>query len=77
MYATPVILPLSAVPEKYKFIMLLNPMTGIIETFKYAFLNTGQFSWGLLTYSLIFTVIVFILGLLIFNKTEKNFMDTV
>jgi lipopolysaccharide transport system permease protein len=77
MYATPVILPLSAVPEKYQFIMLANPMTGIIETFKYAFLGAGSFSIGLFAYSIIFTVIVFVIGLLIFNKTEKNFMDTV
>lgn len=77
MYATPVILPLSAVPEKYQFIMLANPMTGIIETFKYAFLGAGSFSIGLLAYSITFTVIVFLVGLLIFNKTEKNFMDTV
>jgi lipopolysaccharide transport system permease protein len=77
MYATPVILPLSAVPEKYQFIMLANPMTGIIETFKYAFLSAGSFSLGLLTYSITFTIIVFLVGLLIFNKTEKNFMDTV
>jgi lipopolysaccharide transport system permease protein len=77
MYATPVILPLSAVPEKYRLIMLVNPMTGIIETFKYAFLGTGEFSISLVTYSLIFTILVFFAGLLIFNKTEKNFMDTV
>jgi lipopolysaccharide transport system permease protein len=77
MYATPVILPLSAVPDKYKLIMMLNPMTGIIETFKYAFLGTGGFSWALLGYSASFTIIVFFIGLLVFNKTEKNFMDTV
>ncbi|MGM9506778.1 ABC transporter permease [Larkinella sp. GY13] len=77
MYATPVILPLSAVPEKYKFIMLINPMTGVIETFKYGFLGIGTFSWGLLGYSAGFTIIVFLVGLMIFNRTEKNFMDTV
>jgi len=77
MYATPVILPLSAVPEKYRLIMLLNPMTGIIETFKYGFFGTGSFSWGLLGFSTAFTIIVFLIGLLIFNKTEKNFMDVV
>jgi len=77
MYATPVILPLSAVPEKYRLIMLMNPMTGIIETFKYGFFGTGSFSWGLLGFSTAFTIIVFLIGLLIFNKTEKNFMDVV
>ncbi len=77
MYATPVILPLSAVPEKYKFVMVFNPMTGIIETFKYGFFGLGTMQWMLLVYSVIFTVIVFLVGLIIFNRTEKNFMDTV
>lgn len=77
MYATPVILPLSAIPAKYQPIMLANPMTGILETFKYGFFGTGIFSWGLLTYSAVFTVVVFLVGLVIFNKTEKNFMDVV
>ncbi len=77
MYATPVILPLSAVPDKYKFVMLINPMTGIIETFKYSFFGLGTMQWGLLSYSVLFTISIFFIGLIIFNKTEKNFMDTV
>ncbi len=77
MYATPVIIPLSAVPAKYKFIVLANPMTGVLETFKYSFFGTGTFSWSLLSFSTGFTLIVFIVGLAIFNRTEKNFMDTV
>lgn len=77
MYATPVILPLSAIPARYKFFVLANPMTGVLETFKYSFFGTGTFSWLLLGYSTGFTLIVFIVGLAVFNKTEKNFMDTV
>jgi lipopolysaccharide transport system permease protein len=77
MYATPVILPLSAVPEKYKIIMLINPMTGIIETFKFGFFGMGTLQWGLLGYSAVFTLFIFLTGLVIFNRTEKNFMDTV
>jgi lipopolysaccharide transport system permease protein len=77
MYATPVIIPLSAVPDKYKFVMTFNPMTGIIETFKFGFFGIGCMQWGLLLYSIIFTIGIFITGLIIFNKTEKNFMDTV
>ncbi len=77
MYATPVILPLSAVPDKYKLIMLLNPMSGVVEIFKYSFLSSGSFSWNLLAYSGGFTIFIFLFGLLVFNKTEKNFMDTV
>ncbi len=77
MYATPVIIPLSAIPAKYKPIMLANPMTGVIETFKYGFFGTGTFSWPLLSYSIGFSLIAFLIGLAVFNKTEKNFMDTV
>ncbi len=77
MYATPVILPLSAVPAKYLPIMVANPMTGILETFKYGFFGTGTFSLALLGYSAGFTILVFLFGLIIFNKTEKNFMDVV
>jgi lipopolysaccharide transport system permease protein len=77
MYATPVIYPISTIPEKYRWIILANPMTGIIETFKYGFLGIGTFNWYYLAYSAGFTVVVFLLGLAIFNRTEKNFMDTV
>jgi lipopolysaccharide transport system permease protein len=77
MYATPVILPLSAIPDKYRVFMIANPMTGVLETLKYSFFGTGTFSWELLGYSAGFTVIVFLLGLVVFNHTEKNFMDVV
>ncbi len=77
MYATPVIYPLSTAPEKYRWIIELNPITSIVETFRYGFLGAGQFDIYLLTYSIAFTAIVLVLGTLIFNKTEKSFMDTV
>lgn len=77
MYATPVILPLSAIPDTYQALMLANPMTGVLETLKYSFFGTGTFSWGLLGYSAGFTIITFLLGLVVFNHTEKNFMDVV
>ncbi|GAB3993160.1 ABC transporter permease [Spirosoma daeguense] len=77
MYATPIIIPLSAVPVAYKPIMLANPMTGVIELFKYGFFGVGTFSWSLLLYSASFTIVVLLIGLIIFNRTEKNFMDTV
>ncbi|MBN2485932.1 MAG: ABC transporter permease [Bacteroidales bacterium] len=77
MYASPVIIPLSSVPEKYMPVMLWNPMTGVIETFRYAFLGSGTFSFKLVAYSTGFTIFIFFVGLLVFNKTEKNFMDTV
>jgi lipopolysaccharide transport system permease protein len=77
MYGTPVIYPLSAIPEKYQWIVEANPMTSIIESFRYMFLGEGSFSWQALGYTTVFTIILFFLALIVFNKTEKNFMDTV
>jgi lipopolysaccharide transport system permease protein len=77
MYASPIVYPLSIVPERYKWIILANPVTSIIETFKYAFLGSGNFSWWNLAYSLSFTAVLFFIGLVIFHKVEKSFMDTV
>lgn len=77
MYATPVIYPLSAAPVKYRSIIALNPMSGLIETFRYGFLGTGQFYPGAFIYSVVASLIIFLLGLIVFNKVEKNFVDTV
>lgn len=77
MYASPVIYPLSTLPEKYKLIILANPMSAIIEAFRYSFLGTGGFEWIHLAYSTGFTITVLVIGLLIFNQVQKSFMDTV
>jgi len=77
MYATPIIYPLSTIPEKYKWIIIANPMTSVIETFRYAFLGSGTFNLSHLIYSLGFMIILLFLGIVIFNKTEKTFIDTV
>jgi lipopolysaccharide transport system permease protein len=77
MYSTPVIFPLSKLPEQYRWIMLANPMTPVIETFRYAFLGTGDFSWVLLGFSAAITAIILFVGILLFNHVEKTFMDTV
>ncbi|AHM59917.1 ABC transporter [Flammeovirgaceae bacterium 311] len=77
MYASPVIYPISSLPEKYKLIILANPVSGIIETFRFAFISQGTFSWGYIGYSTAFTVVIFFLGLIIFNKVQRTFMDTV
>jgi lipopolysaccharide transport system permease protein len=77
MYATPVIYPLSSIPEKYKWIILANPMSAIVETFRYAFLGSGSFNWTYLCYSIGFTAIILFVGTIIFNKVEKSFTDTV
>ena len=77
MYATPVIYPLSATPEKYRWIILANPMTAIIDTFRFAYLGAGTFNPGNLIYSSVFMLIVLAIGIVIFNRVEKTFMDTV
>jgi len=77
MYTTTVIYPLSSAPAKYKTMISLNPMTGIIECFRFAFLGQGQLTWNTLGYSTVFTLVALLLGILIFNKTEKTFVDTV
>jgi len=77
MYATPVIYPLSTALGKYHGVIALNPMSGLIETFRYGFTGSGQFYPGAFAYSLIASVVFFILGLIIFNKVEKDFVDTV
>ncbi len=70
MYATPVVYPLS-------FLILANPMTSIIEAFKYAYLGGGSLNFSHLLYSGVVTTVVLIFGFMIFHKVEKNFMDTV
>jgi lipopolysaccharide transport system permease protein len=77
MYGTTVIYPLSAAPAKYKWLIELNPMTGIIEAFRYAFLGEGILTMCTLGYSVIVTLVSLIMGVVIFNKTEKTFVDTV
>ncbi len=77
MFATPVIYPLSSLPEKYQWIILANPMSSIVETFRYAFLGSGTFNWVHLGYSAVFAIVILILGTIIFNRVEKSFTDTV
>jgi len=77
MYATTVIYPLSAAPDKYKSVIELNPMTSIIEAFRYGFFGQGEVSIWSLSYTTIVAIVVMILGVIIFNKTEKTFVDTV
>ncbi|GHB83371.1 ABC transporter permease [Persicitalea jodogahamensis] len=77
MYGTPIVYPLSIVPEKYRLLLLANPITSIVEAFKYSFLGEGYFSWLWLAYSFIFMVVCLLLSILVFNRVEKTFMDTV
>ena len=77
MYATPVIYPLSTMSEKRQWIMALNPVTGIMEAFKYGALGVGTFDWGMLAYSFGFMVVLLAVGIVVFNKVQRSFMDTV
>lgn len=77
MYATSVIYPLSLVPEQLRLLVLLNPLTPVIEAFRFAYLGSGTVSAGLLLYSAVFTLVIVLTGLIIFNRVERNFMDTV
>lgn len=77
MFATPVVYPLSLASQKYKWLIVANPFTAIIETFRYAFLGKGDFNWLYLGYSTVVTITILFIGTFIFNKVEKNFMDTV
>ncbi|HPG55834.1 MAG TPA: ABC transporter permease [Candidatus Enterocola sp.] len=78
MYGTPVIYPLSSIPEgKIKLLMQLNPITPIVETFKYGTLGIGEFSWTMLGYSFCFMLVVLAIGIILFNKVQRSFMDTV
>ncbi|MBI3161969.1 MAG: ABC transporter permease [Chloroflexi bacterium] len=77
MYATPVIYPVSSIPEQYQWIILANPMTPIVEAFRFAYLGAGTVDTGHLLYSFGFMVVVVFIGAVIFNRVEQTFMDTV
>ncbi len=78
MYATPIVYPLSMVEEgPLRTLILANPMTSIIEAFKYATLGQGYFSWLALGYSFLFMSVLLLFSIVIFNKVQRNFMDTV
>jgi lipopolysaccharide transport system permease protein len=77
MYATPIIYPMSILPEKYFEIIRYNPIAPLIEVMRLGFLGKGSFDINAIFMSSVTSIILFVLGLLIFNKTEKTFMDTV
>ena len=77
MYATPVVYPLEIVQQKYQWIILLNPVASITEAFKYSFTGYGHFSIIYLIYSTLFMFVSLFFSIIIFNKVEKTFMDTV
>lgn len=77
MYATPVIYPVSSLPGFFKKLAYYNPLTGIFECFKYAWIGVGDFSPAMLGISTIIIILLLIIGIFVFNKVEKSFMDTV
>ncbi len=77
MYATPVVYPISAMPEKYRWIVNANPLTGIFECFRYGYLGSGHFEPSSLIYTTLFVVVLLFVGVITFNKVEKGFMDSI
>ncbi len=77
MYASPVIYPLSAAPSKFANILNLNPLTSILETTRLALLGKGQWNTTFFVYTVAFTLLTLLIGIVTFNRVEKNFVDTV
>lgn len=80
MYATPVIYPLSVMEgsyKKYMWFIQANPVTSVIETFKFGFLGQGTFTWLSLGYSALFSILILLIGIIVFNKVERSFMDVI
>ena len=77
MYATPVIYPSSSVPLDYQWVVELNPLVGLFDYMRYAYLGVGEFTILDLVYPSIFSIVILAIGVLVFNKTQKTFMDTV
>lgn len=77
MYATPVVYPSSIIPLEYRWLMALNPMASVVEMFRYAFLGTGTIRLAEVLISMGMTLMVLFVGIILFSRVEKNFMDTV
>lgn len=77
MYITPIVYPVSQVSDNFRWIMLLNPVAPIVESFRFAFLGSGSFEWFFLLISAVVTAVILIVGMIVFNQVEKNFIDTV
>jgi lipopolysaccharide transport system permease protein len=77
MYVTPVVYTITSIPSQYKFIVRFNPLTSIFECFRYGYLGAGHFQPLSLVYSVISIFVLLAVGVVIFNRVEKSFMDTV
>ncbi|HQX04884.1 MAG TPA: ABC transporter permease, partial [Flavobacterium sp.] len=81
MYITPIVYPttlvLEKVDKKYHSLIYMNPLTGLFDFFKYAFLGSGTIDFWSIVYSVVFSLVIMFLGLLVFTKTEKSFIDVI
>ena len=77
MYATPIVYPLSQVPKEWLWVTNLNPMTPVVELFRYTFLGAGSVDTTQLLTSAIGTIVILFVGIILFSRVEKSFMDTV
>jgi lipopolysaccharide transport system permease protein len=77
MWATPIVYPMSFVPAKYRFLVYLNPMSPIVEIFRYGFTGAGTVSLYSYVISLLVTAVVLFLGIILFHRAEQNFIDVV
>jgi lipopolysaccharide transport system permease protein len=77
MFATPVVYPASMIPERYRMIYALNPMTGVIEGFRSALLGNTPFPTGMVLLSAVVSLGIFLIGLIYFKKVERHFADVI
>ena len=77
MYASCVVYPLSSIPQEWRMLFILNPMVPIIESFRFAFLGGGIVEIWHLAVSAVLSAILLFVGLIMFSKAERTFMDTV
>jgi len=77
MYLTPIVYPISTLSDDYKYLAMLNPLASVVEVFRLGFLGQGYFDWHYFLLSMLSIAVFFIIGLVAFNKVEKNFMDTI
>jgi lipopolysaccharide transport system permease protein len=77
MYATPVVYPLSQIPEKYRWVFIFNPMASVVESFRAIFLGTSSITAANIATGWAITLVLLLVGLVLFNRVEKTFIDTI
>lgn len=77
MYATPIVYPMSMISEQWRWVVALNPMSPVIEIFRFAFLGQGMVELQYWAFSIVLTIVILLAGVVLFNRIEKSFMDTV